>query len=121
MSFDTSSAWLGPERTAILEFGNSSCTTSSSVFEVSFSKPLEQIMTIWSFTYCLYCFTVFLVNFDGVTCMIISVPSIASSKEVVQYTLSGITASGKNLHFLSLLIRSLSSSLNDHIFILCPN
>ena len=60
------------------------------------------------------------VNFEGVTCIIKSVPSIASLCDVVQNILSGISAFGKNLHFLSLFIMSHSSCENDHIFTLCP-
>jgi len=60
------------------------------------------------------------VNFDGVTCKIMSVPSTASFISVVQYMFCGISTFGKNLHFFWLFIRSLSSSVNDHIFILCP-
>ena len=43
MSTETSSAWLGPDRTAIFACGISSSTTSSNVFSVSFSKPFEHI------------------------------------------------------------------------------
>lgn len=119
-SSDTSSAWLGPERTAIFEFGSSSFATSSKVFRLSFSKPFEQIITVWSFTYSLYFCIVLLVNFEGVTCRIISVSFTASSSEVVQYTFSGTSTFGSNRHLCSLFILSLSSSVNDHIFILCP-
>lgn len=42
-SIDTSSAWLGPDSAAIFVFGNSSFTTSSNVFSVSFSNPFEHI------------------------------------------------------------------------------
>ena len=44
-AIDTSSAWLGPERTPNLIPGNSSSNTSSNVFNVSFSNPLEHIIT----------------------------------------------------------------------------
>ena len=64
--------------------GNSSSITSSNVFRVSLSNPFEQIITTWSVTYSLYFLTVSLVNFDGVTCKIISVFSTASFIEVVQ-------------------------------------
>ena len=47
---ETSSAWLGPDKTPILELGNSSLATSSSVFKDDASKPLEQIITPWSLT-----------------------------------------------------------------------
>ena len=41
---DTSSAWLGPDKTAILQPGISLSTTSSNVDKVSFSKPFEHII-----------------------------------------------------------------------------
>ena len=53
--------------------------------------------------------------------MIKSEPSIASLNDVVHSILSGITTLGKNLHFFSLFIKSLSSSKKDHIFILFPS
>ena len=71
-------------------------------------------------TYCLYCLKILLVNFDGVTCKISSVPSITSSKLVEQDMFSGKTNPGKNLHLFSLFIMSLSSYIKDHIFTLCP-
>ena len=114
---ETSSAWLGPDKTPTFTFGNSSSITSSKVFNVSFSNPFEHIITGFFPTYCLYCLNVLLVNFDGVTCMIKSEPSIASLNDVVHSILSGITTLGKNLHFFSLFIKSLSSSKKDHIFI----
>ena len=97
---ETSSAWLGPDKTPILTSGISSSITSSSVFNVSFSKPFEQIITGFLPTYCLYCLNTSLVNFEGVTCIIKSLSLITSSKLFEQKTLSGTVTSGKNLHFL---------------------
>ena len=56
----------------------------------------------------------------GVTCKIKSAPSITSLKSVEHIIPCGKVKFGKNLHFFSLLIKSLSSSKNDHIFTLCP-
>ena len=78
----TSSAWLGPDNTPTLAFGNSSNITSSSVFKLSFSNPFEQIITGLSSTYFLYCLKIFLVNFEGVTCKIKSLSITTSSKLV---------------------------------------
>ena len=58
------------DNTAIFAFGISSKITSSNVFKDSSSNPFEQITIGLSPTYFLYSFTMFLVNFDGVTCKI---------------------------------------------------
>ena len=57
----------------------------------------------------------FLVNFDGVTCIIKSEPFITSSYDVLHSIPSGNTTFGKNLHLFSLFIMYLSSSENDQI------
>ena len=44
--FDTSSAWLGPDKTASFTFGISSFITSSNVDNVSFSKPFVHIIIV---------------------------------------------------------------------------
>lgn len=116
MLTETSSAWLGPLNTPILAVGNSSNNTSSNVFNVSFSNPLEHIITGFSPIYCLYCLKIFLVNLDGVACKMISASSITSLKSVRHLIFSGILIFGKNLHFLSSFINLFSSSSYDHIF-----
>ena len=44
---ETSSAWLGPDRTPNLTSGNSSFTTTSNVFSVTGSNPFEHIIIGW--------------------------------------------------------------------------
>ena len=120
IAIETSSAWLGPDNAPTFAVGISSKITSSNVSNVSFSKPFEHIIIGLFPTYSLYCLNVLLVNFDGVTCKIILLSLITSPKSVEHIMFSGNSTPGKNLHFLSLFIKSLSSSIKDHIFTLLP-
>ena len=95
----TSSAWLGPERTATFAIGSSCSICWDIVINVFSSMPFATLtISCPSFTKGFICFATPLVNTDGTDKTSISLSVHASCKSAVNTMLLGISTPGRFLH-----------------------
>ena len=118
----TSSAWLGPERTATSASGNSSSICWLKVISVFSSIPFATSTTICPLVrYGLILAAVLRTAVDGTAMISTSLPVTASSKSPVNLIVSGSFTPGSfDLCSLVLLSSSASSGLCDHSVTACP-
>ena len=120
----TSSAWLGPDRTATFGFlsFNSSSIISVIVSNVSSSNPFATLITIWlSLIIFFKDFDTDLIAFDGTASIKISLSSTASFKSSVTFISSGSNILGNLVLFCLVFFNSSASFLSkDHIVKSCP-
>ena len=112
MSLPTSSAWLGPDRTATSALGTSCLIISVSVIRVSSSIPFATFTIICPSLIKPFNFAdVLLTNDEATAITIISSSSVASFKLFVILIFSSITIPGRLIVF-SLFSFNISTSLS---------